>query len=98
MIPLRLPVAPGPPHAHLTTHVQGLVRVRRSQQWDYIAEETFFASSAIRCSSFDENGYAWIGDDSGRVKVLRFGGEDAKLGAIQLLFVVFMFSFNDHCL
>ena len=53
--------------------LQGLVRVRRNQQWDYIAEDAFF-SSAIRCVAFDDSGYAWIGDDAGRVKV-RKGGQ-----------------------
>ena len=43
--------------------------MRRNQQWDYIAEDAFFASSAIRCVSFDDAGYAWVGDDAGRVKV-----------------------------
>lgn len=57
-----------------------MVRVRRNQQWDYIAEDAFFASSSIRCISFDDAGCAWIGDESGRVRVLRFDEEEAKLG------------------
>ncbi len=52
-----------------TGHAKGVVRVRRNQQWDYIAEDAPFASSAVRCMEFDGEGRAWVGDDAGRVKV-----------------------------
>ncbi len=55
-----------------TGHIKGLVRVRRNEQWEYMAEDASFASSAVRCMDFDESGFAWVGDDSGRVKVRLF--------------------------
>ncbi|GAX75255.1 hypothetical protein CEUSTIGMA_g2700.t1 [Chlamydomonas eustigma] len=62
-----------------TGHVKGLLRVRRNQQWDYIQEDSLFQSSAIRCIVFDNFDFAWVGDDSGRVRVLRFDADEAKL-------------------
>ena len=62
------PSCPPSTHPSHALYIQGLVRVRRNQQWDYIAEDAFFASSAIRCISFDDSGYAWIGDEAGRVE------------------------------
>ncbi|GAX75257.1 hypothetical protein CEUSTIGMA_g2702.t1 [Chlamydomonas eustigma] len=69
-----------------TGHVKGLIRVRRSQQWDFIAEDEFFASCPIRCIDFDDLGRAWIGDDCGQVKVLRFDAEhNAELQEVATL-------------
>jgi hypothetical protein len=65
--------------------IQGLIRVRRHQQWDFIAEDEFFASSPIRCIEFDDLGRAWIGDNYGRVKVLRFDEHEAELQEVTTL-------------
>lgn len=53
-----------------TGHIKGLVRVRQKQQWDHVAEDKAF-TMPVRCIAFDEHLHAWIGDDSGKVKVMR---------------------------
>ena len=58
-----------------TGHIKGLLRVRRKQQWDFIAEEQLF-EYAVKTIAFDDQQRAWVGDEFGVIKVIKFN-EDA---------------------
>jgi hypothetical protein len=57
-----------------TGKIKGGLRVRRNQQWDFIAEEQLF-DQAIKVIAFDDQQRAWVGDESGELKVVKFSEE-----------------------
>lgn len=58
-----------------TGHIKGALRVRRKDSWEYVMEDKAFPS-AVKVIVFDEEGQAWVGDETGTVRVWRLLSEE----------------------
>ncbi|KAG2500702.1 hypothetical protein HYH03_001467 [Edaphochlamys debaryana] len=67
-----------------TGHAKGLVRVRTRQQWEYTVEDKAF-TGAVKAIAFDEWGRAWVGDETGRIKVLGYDPRAGRLESVATL-------------
>ncbi len=54
-----------------TGHAKGLVRVRKKANWEAMVEHKYF-NEQVRCIEFDAGEHAWLADDMGNIKVVRY--------------------------
>eukprot|EP00798_Chlamydomonas_sp_ICE-L_P018693 gene18693-25214_t len=65
-------------------HVKGLVRVKKKQHWELVIEDQG-PPTPVRVITFDDKNQAWIGDDFGGVRVLKYDQDNSKLVVVTSL-------------